>query len=91
MAEDVKDMKTFAQSFAHAELAELKCKISDPKTTGSKMTFTMACEEDDVRITMNTEMTFGTDSFTTITKSKDHEGRATTTKMSARRVGECAK
>jgi len=86
-AEDLKDMK----NMAHPELAELNCKISDPKSTGNKMTFTMTCVDDDVRMTMNTEMTFGTDAFTTVTKGKDHEGGVTTAKMSAKRIGECPK
>jgi hypothetical protein len=92
-AADVKEMKTFAQSFAHPDLADMNCKISDTKSTGNTMTFTMACAEDDVRLTMRTEMTFGTDSFTTVTNVTDDKGRVTAPggKMSAKRVGECAK
>lgn len=92
-AADVKDVKTFAQSFSHPDLADMNCKISDSKSTGNKMTFNMTCVEDDVRMTMRTEMTFGTDSFTTVTNVIDDKGRVTTAggKMSAKRIGECPK
>lgn len=73
------------------EAEEQNCKMSGVKTTGNKMTFTTTCEEDGVRTTMSTEMTFGTDSFTGVTKGKDHEGRAISSKMSAKRIGECTK
>ncbi len=42
-------------------------------------------------MTMRTEMTFGTDSFAGVTTGKDSEGRAITSKTSAKLVGECAK
>jgi hypothetical protein len=92
-AADVKDMTTFAQSFAHPELADMNCKIRNPKPDGNKLTFTMACAEDGVHMTMRTEMTFGTDTFTTVTNVTDDKDRviAPGGKMTARRVGECSK
>lgn len=76
-----------AKLFA-GELADGDCKTSDVKTSGNKLTFTTTCEGD-VRMVMDTEMTFGVDSFSGVTKGKDNEGRVITMKASARRVGEC--
>jgi Protein of unknown function (DUF3617) len=90
-AADVKDLKNLS---AHPDLKELNCQMkSDPKWAGNKVTFMMTCAEDDLRMTMITDMTFGTDSFTTVTKVTDDKGRVTAMggKMSARRVGECTK
>jgi ribosomal protein S13 len=87
-AEDVKDMKNIAQFFAR-EGEEMNCKMTGVKTTGNKVTFNTTCEEDDVKVTSTTEMTFGTNSFTALTKGKDNEGRVTTIKASAKRIGEC--
>jgi hypothetical protein len=72
--------KLFAQ-----EAEEQNCKMSNVKT------FTMTCEEDGIRITGNTEITFDTDSFTTVASFKDPDGRVRTSKVSAKRVGECTK
>ena len=90
---DVKDMTTFAQSFTHPDLADLNCKVSDPRSTGNKATFTLRCSEDGVTMIMRTEMTFGTDSFTTVTNVTDDKGRviAPGGKMTAKRVGACSK
>jgi hypothetical protein len=66
-----------------------ECKMSNVKTIGSKMTFTTTCVEDELRMTMNTEMTFAGDSFAGVTTSKDQQGHVTTMKMSAKRVGDC--
>jgi hypothetical protein len=79
-----------AEVFAR-EADDLKCTASDIKTTGNRMTFITTCQDDDLRIAMDTEMTFGSDSFTVVTKGKDLAGRMSTTKLSAKRVGECSK
>ena len=89
-AEDVKDMKNIAQFFAR-EGEDMNCKMTGLKTAGNKVTFNTTCEEDDVKVTSTTEMTFSTDSFTGLTKAKDNEGRVTTIKASAKRIGECTK
>jgi hypothetical protein len=87
-ADDVKgDIATMFMK----EFDEQNCKMSNVKTAGNKVTFTTACVEDDVTMTMTTEVTFGIDSFTTLTKGKTPEGHPTTAKTSAKRVGECAK
>jgi hypothetical protein len=74
-----------------AEAEQENCKTSNVKKTGNKMTFTMTCEEDGIRIISNNEITFDTDSFTTVTTFTDPGGRVRTSKMSAKRVGECPK
>ena len=87
-ADDVKgDVATW---FAR-ETEDQNCKMSNVKTVGNRLTFTTTCEEDDFRMVTNTDLTFGTDSFTGVTTGKDPEGRMTTTKMSAKRIGECPK
>jgi hypothetical protein len=87
-AEDVKGdaWKMFAR-----EAEDQNCKMSDQKTTGNRMTFTTTCEEDDVRVVTTTEMTFGPDSFSGVTKGKDDEGRTIVSKWRAKRVGDCPK
>jgi hypothetical protein len=85
------DVKGGFVKILNDEAAEQNCKTSDMKTTGNRMTFTMTCQEDDVRMTMSTEMTFTGDSFSGVTKGKDPEGRMTTSRFSAKRVGDCQK
>ncbi|HEY7448244.1 MAG TPA: DUF3617 domain-containing protein [Vicinamibacterales bacterium] len=86
-ADDVKG--DLSKLFAEAE--EQNCKTSNLKKTGSKITFTMTCEEDSIRIISNNEITFDTDSFTTVTTFTDPGGHVRTSKVSAKRVGECPK
>lgn len=90
LTDDVRDANDVVKLFAEQEEME-NCKIADVKTTGNKMTYTMTCLEDDVRMTMHTEMTFGVDSFTSVAKGDDGVGHLTTVKTSARRIGECPK
>lgn len=72
-----------------AEMEDANCKMSDKKTVGNKLTFTMNCVEDGMRMRLDTEMTFGTDSFTSVTKGKDPDGRPIVGKATAKRIGEC--
>ena len=88
--DDVKDAKGLVDLYSR-ELGSENCKMSDVKTTGNKMTFTLACQEDDVRMTGTTEMTFSTDAFTSFSTMKDADGGVSTVKMSAKRVGACPK
>ncbi|MGB2716150.1 MAG: DUF3617 family protein [Vicinamibacterales bacterium] len=74
-----------------AEMEDMNCKMSDNKTVGNKLTFMMTCVEDGMRMTWATEMTFGPDSFTSVTKGKDPEGRPVVGKATAKRIGECKK
>ena len=78
----------FAKLMADELASDDDCKMSNVKKTENKLTFTTTCVGD-VQMVMNTEMTFGTDSFSFDTKGKDNEGRVITMKASARRVGEC--
>lgn len=74
-----------------AEMEDMNCKVSDQKTVGNKLTFNMTCVEEGMRMTFATEMTFGPDSFTSVTKGKDPEGRSLIGKVNAKRIGECRK
>lgn len=74
-----------------AEMEDMNCKVSDQKTVGNRLTFNMTCVEDGMRMTFATEMTFGADSFTSVTKGKDPEGRPLVGKVHAKRIGECKK
>jgi hypothetical protein len=90
ITDDIKDAKGLVDLYAR-ELGGENCKVSDVKTSGNKVTFALACQEDDVRMTGTTEVTFGTDAFTTFSTMKDGEGRVSTAKISAKRVGACPK
>jgi hypothetical protein len=90
IAHEVKDAKGLVDLYA-AELAEENCTLSDFKTSGNRMTFNLTCVEDDVRMTATSEMTWGPDSFTVTSTSKDEKGRVATAKTIARRVGPCPK
>jgi Protein of unknown function (DUF3617) len=85
-ADDLKGDLT--QAFTR-EMEGSNCKMSDVKTTGNRMTFTTTCEEDGIRMVMTNEMTFDADAFTGVMKGKDNEGRVSTVKMTAKRVGDC--
>ncbi len=74
-----------------ADMEENNCKMSDNKTVGNKQTFTLTCVEDGQRMVMTTEMTFGADTFSGVTKGKDPDGRPINSKVTAKRVGECGK
>jgi Protein of unknown function (DUF3617) len=78
-----------AEMFAREMSMGDACKMSNVKTAGNQMTFTTVCEEDGLRMTMTTEMTFAGDAFSGVTTTKDPEGRVTKMKMSAQRIGDC--
>lgn len=85
------DLKGGVLKLLNDEAQDADCNTSDVKTTGNRMTFTTTCQDDDVRMTMSTEMTFSGDSFTGVTKGKTPDGQMTTAQFSATRVGDCAK
>jgi hypothetical protein len=89
-AEDAKGAKDIARFLAR-ELDESNCTMSEIKTTGNKMTYSTTCVEDDIRMTMNTELTTGPDSFTSFTTAGDNRGQTSTVKATAKRIGECRK
>jgi len=80
-----------SQTLARAMVEDASCKTSDMKTTGTKLAFTMTCEDDDVRMVLHNETTVIGDSITSATKATDNEGRVTSMKMTGRRMGECPK
>ena len=88
MKDEVKNADDLAKLFAR-EADDTSCKIGDVKTAGNKMTFTMTCDDDGVKMTSTTEMTFGPDSFTSVSKAKDNGGRTSTIKSSGKRIGDC--
>ena len=66
------------------------CKMSDMKTSGSTMTWSMACTTPD-KMTATGEMTFtGDDSFTNTMKMVMAQGEMTT-KTTGKRIGDCTK
>lgn len=83
------DVKGDMRSMFAREMEGSNCKMSDAKTTGNKMSFDIACDEDGIKMTGTTEITFGVDSFSTVGTMKDSEGRLSTVRSTAKRVGEC--
>ena len=85
--DDAKDMvKTIA-----AAGKETNCKVSNVKTAAEgKLTFTMTCKEDDGVSTYTNDITYGPDWYNNVSKGKTPKG-AITSKVSAKRAGECAK
>lgn len=68
------------------------CKLAEPKTVGNKLTLISTCTEDGVAATWTTELTFGTDSFSTVTKGKDAKGKELGGgRFTAKRIGDCRK
>src|SRR5918999_3415944 len=47
-----------AQVFARGMEMGEECKMANVKTVGNKLTFTTTCVEDELRMTMSSEMTF---------------------------------
>jgi hypothetical protein len=86
-ADDVRD-QDYLKLLA-AQAAEEHCTISDRKTTGNTLTFTMTCEEDGERTTTTSEMTFGADGFSALAKAKSSDGLVVEMKIRAKRIGEC--
>ena len=64
------------------------CKVSDYKTTGNTVTWTMACTSPD-KMTATGEMTFGDDSYTSTMKMVMSQGEMSM-KTTGKRVGDCA-
>jgi len=64
------------------------CKMSDYKTTGSTVTFSISCPSG--KVTGTGEMTFGDDSYTNTLKMNTAQG-VMTMKTAGKRVGDCTK
>lgn len=68
------------------------CKVSDMKTEGNTVTYTMTCEQQGMTIKSNGKITFKGDTFegTGQTRMGPEAGNMTiTTKISGKRIGEC--
>jgi hypothetical protein len=89
-ADEVGDGNAIAKWIARGD-DEVNCKASDIKIAGNKITFTSTCVEDGQRLTGNTEMTFGVDSYVMVMTMKDADGKTNTIKQTAKRIGECKK
>ena len=83
------DLKDFSRLLVDSEERE-RCKISDYRATGSKVTFNATCVEDGETYKMDAEMMFAGDSFTGMMRS-NHKGQAMTIKSVAKRTGACVK
>lgn len=91
-AEDLKDLSKAMIEKAMTDPEEaINCKVSNYKVTGNKVTFDTTCEEDGMKITSTSELTYTRESYTGIMKSKDDKGRVTTIRTTAKRIGECGK
>ncbi len=78
--EDVKDRKNVIS-------ADKNCTVTDMKTTGNKMNWTMKCTGENSG-TITGETTFGNDSYTTVMHT-NLKGYSMTTTMKAKRLGDC--
>jgi hypothetical protein len=84
------DLKDFSKKLIDPEEAK-GCTVSNYKVSGNTLTFNTDCKDDDTRVAMSTEMTFTSESFVGVMKSKDQDGRIMNIKTTAKRVGECTK
>ena len=84
------DAKDIVKTIAAAG-KESNCKVSNVKTgSEGKLTFTMTCKDDDGVSTYTNDITYGPDWYNNVSKGKTAKG-AITSKVTAKRVGECAK
>ena len=88
-ADQARQAKEDVVKFFAQEMQMENCKMSDVKIGGSALSFISTCVEDGKKMVMNTEMTFGVDSFSGISTMKGDGGLASTTTTTAKRVGEC--
>jgi hypothetical protein len=88
-ADQARQAKEDVVKFFAQEMQMESCKMSDVKIGGNTLSFTSTCVDDGKKMVMNTEMTFGVDSFSGISTMKGDGGVASTTTTTAKRVGEC--
>jgi len=70
----------------------LGCKITDMKTNGNKVTYTMECNQQGMKIKSTGEMTFSGDSFAGTTQTHmgpESGGMTVKTVIEGKRVGNC--
>lgn len=83
------DLKDFSRLLVDSEERE-RCKVSDYRAVGNKVSFNATCVEDGESYKMDAEMTFAGDSFTGMMRS-NHKGQAMTIKSMAKRIDDCVK
>jgi hypothetical protein len=66
------------------------CKVSDYKATASKITYVAACTNSGVTTTVNADINLTPDAYDAVMKMTGAMGDITM-KMSAKRIGDCAK
>jgi hypothetical protein len=66
---------------------EKDCKVTDMKTSGSKISWTMKCTGENAA-TMTGETVFGSDSYTSVMHMKA-QGHNMTTRVKGKRIGNC--
>jgi hypothetical protein len=66
---------------------EQNCKVTDMKTSGNKLSWTMECTGKNAA-TMTGETVFGSDSYTSVMHMKA-QGHNMTTKVKGKRIGDC--
>jgi hypothetical protein len=88
-AEQAKDpVNTVPRQTGRGRSGPDDCKMSDYKTTGSTVTFSISCPSG--KVTGTGEMTFGDDSYTNTLKMNTAQGEMTM-KTTGKRIGDCTK
>jgi hypothetical protein len=82
------DLKDMSKGLLAKEMEG--CKVSDYKAEATKVSFTAACNQGGVPMTMAADMTFTADTYNGVMKAKSAMGEMTM-KMAAKRVGDCTK
>jgi ribosomal protein S13 len=88
-AEQAQQAKADVAKFFAQEMQLQNCTMSDVKIAGNRVSFNSTCIEDAMKMVISTDMTFGVDSFSSISTTKLDGGVLSTTTMTAKRVGEC--
>jgi len=81
-------MKDLTASLVAADKAAGECKLSDLKTTGNTISFTRTCGATGA---MKSEYTYSGDTFAGMSERPTGQGKPVTTRLTAKRVGDCAK
>lgn len=74
-----------------SEIEDENGRVSGLEKSSNSISFTNTCVEDDVRTTWAIDMTFRTDSFSSVSKGTSSDGTVISGKVSAKRIGGCRK
>ena len=69
-----------------------KCKVTDMKTEGNTLTYTMTCEQQGMTMKNNGKMTYNGDTFEGTSRTRmgpDAGDRTITTRIKGKRIGKC--